>query len=80
MIQGVTPGPMMFTDSPDIIWAVIASMVIGNIILLILNFPLVKMWVQILRVPPDILGVVVILISVVGIYSVNKSLFDVLML
>ena len=80
MIQGVTPGPMMFTDSPDIIWAVIASMVIGNVILLILNFPLVKMWVQILRVPPDILGVVVILISVVGIYSVNKSLFDVLML
>ena len=79
-IQGVTPGPSMFTESPDLVWGVIASMVVGNFILLILNFPLVRMWVQILRVPADVLGVVVIAVSVVGIYSVNNSLVDILLL
>jgi putative tricarboxylic transport membrane protein len=80
MIQGVTPGPSMFTDSPDIVWGVIASMVVGNVILLVLNFPLVRMWVQILKIPPDILGVLVIGISIVGIYSVNRAVYDILLL
>lgn len=80
LIQGVTPGPAMFTQSPDLVWGVIASMVVGNVILLILNFPLVKVWVQILKVPADILGMVVIAVSVVGIYSVNNSLVDILLL
>jgi putative tricarboxylic transport membrane protein len=80
LIQGVTPGPTMFTDSPDVAWGVIASMVVGNVILLILNFPLVRFWVLILRIPSDVLGVLVIVVSVVGIYSVNNSIFDVLLL
>lgn len=80
MIQGVTPGPAMFTDAPDVVWGVIASMVVGNVILLVLNFPLVRMWVQILRIPADILGVLVIAISIVGIYSVNRSIYDVMLL
>jgi putative tricarboxylic transport membrane protein len=80
MIQGVTPGPTMFTDAPDVAWGVIASMVVGNVILLVLNFPLVRIWVQILKIPADILGVLVIAISIVGIYSVNRSIYDVMLL
>jgi putative tricarboxylic transport membrane protein len=80
LIQGVTPGPAMFSQSPDLVWGVIASMVVGNVILLILNFPLVKVWVQILKVPADVLGMVVLSVSVVGIFSVNRSLVDVLLL
>jgi putative tricarboxylic transport membrane protein len=80
LIQGVTPGPDMFTQSPDLVWGVIASMIVGNVILLILNFPLVRIWVQILKVPADVLGMVVIAVSVVGIYSVNNSLVDVALL
>jgi putative tricarboxylic transport membrane protein len=80
MIQGVTPGPAMFADAPDVVWGVIASMVVGNVILLVLNFPLVRMWVQILKIPADILGVLVIAISIVGIYSVNRSIYDVMLL
>jgi len=79
-IQGVTPGPTMFTQAPDVAWGVIASMVVGNVILLVLNFPLVRIWVQILKIPQDVLGVLVIGISVVGIYSVNNSVFDVALL
>ncbi|MFG1706965.1 tripartite tricarboxylate transporter permease [Nonomuraea sp. M3C6] len=80
LIQGVTPGPAMFTDSPDVAWGVIASMIVGNVILLVLNFPLVRMWVLILRIPADVLGVLVVVVSVVGIYSVNNSISDVLLL
>ncbi|MCU1411749.1 MAG: hypothetical protein JWR04_2456 [Rhodoglobus sp.] len=80
LIQGVTPGPDMFTQHPDLVWGVIASMIVGNVILLILNFPLVRIWVQILKVPADLLGMIVIAVSVVGIFSVNNSLIDVALL
>ncbi|MDB5510631.1 MAG: transporter [Enterovirga sp.] len=77
IIQGVQPGPMMMVQRPDLFWGVIASMYVGNVILLVLNLPLVGLWVQLLRVPYTILFPLVLLLSVVGAYSVNGNSFDI---
>jgi putative tricarboxylic transport membrane protein len=77
MIYGLQPGPLLFKENPDFVWTVIASMYIGNVILLLLNFPLVGMWAKIATVPYAIMGPVILIISIVGAYSVNNSLFDV---
>jgi putative tricarboxylic transport membrane protein len=76
LIHGVTPGPLFISEHPDIFWGLIASMYIGNIILIILNVPLVGIFVNLLRIPFRILCPVVILISLAGTYSVNNSMFD----
>lgn len=76
MIQGITPGPTLIDDHPDVFWGVIASMVIGNIILLILNVPLVGVFVQLLRVRPGILGAFALMITMAGVYSINNDLND----
>jgi putative tricarboxylic transport membrane protein len=75
-IQGITPGPRLIEDHPDIFWGVMASMVIGNAILLILNVPLVGVFVQLLRVRPGILGGLALLVTMGGVYSVNNDPFD----
>ncbi len=77
MIHGVTPGPMMMTQHPEIFWGVIASMYLGNVILLILNLPLIPLWVQVLRIPDKILYPLIILFCLVGAYSINNSVFDI---
>lgn len=77
MIHGVTPGPMMMTQHPEIFWGVIASMYMGNVILLFLNLPLIPLWVQILRIPDKILYPLIILFCLVGAYSINNSVFDI---
>ena len=76
IIQGVTPGPLFMTQRPDLFWGIVASMYIGNAFLLILNLPLVGLWVQLLRVPYRILFPIVLMLSVVGTYSANKNVFD----
>ena len=76
LIHGVSPGPLFIGEHPDIFWGLIASMYIGNIILILLNLPLVGLFVNLLRVPFGILCPLVILISLVGTYSVNNSIFD----
>jgi putative tricarboxylic transport membrane protein len=76
-IQGITPGPSLIEDHPDIFWGVIASMVIGNIILLVLNIPLVGVFVQLLRVRPGILGAFALLVTIVGVYSMNNDVSDI---
>jgi putative tricarboxylic transport membrane protein len=76
VIQNVTPGPLLAAQYPDVFWGVIASMYIGNVMLLILNLPLIGLWVQLLRVPYRILFPLVLLLSVVGAYSANKNVFD----
>jgi len=76
LIQGVTPGPFLMTEHPDVFWGVVASMYIGNVILVALNLPLVGMWVQLLRVPFSYLAPVVVLFTTVGVYSVAMSNFD----
>ncbi|MDF2501951.1 MAG: hypothetical protein K0Q77_2665 [Anaerosporomusa subterranea] len=77
LVQGITPGPFLISEHPDIFWGVIASMYIGNVILLILNLPLVGLWVQLLKVPFGILGPVIVLFTAVGCYSLNNDTFNV---
>ena len=77
MMYGLQPGPMLFKENPQFVWAVIASMYIGNVILLILNLPLVGWWARIALIPFPILGPLIILFSVIGAYSVRYLLFDV---
>jgi len=77
LIHGVTPGPMMMTQHPEIFWGVIASMYLGNVILLILNLPLIPLWVQVLRIPDKILYPLIILFCLVGAYSITYSVFDI---
>jgi putative tricarboxylic transport membrane protein len=77
LIKGVTPGPFLITEHPDIFWGVIASMYLGNVMLLVLNLPLVGVWVQLLRVPYGILAPVVILFTAIGSYSVQGQAFDI---
>ncbi|MDD5168902.1 MAG: tripartite tricarboxylate transporter permease [Syntrophales bacterium] len=78
IIHGITPGPLLLTDSPQIFWGVIASMYIGNIVLLVLNLPLIGLWVQCLKVPYPILMPLIILFCIVGSYSIANSIMDVL--
>jgi putative tricarboxylic transport membrane protein len=80
MLHGLTPGPNLIKDKPDLFWTVIASMYIGNFMLIILNLPLVNVFVNILRVPQRILMPVIVLICLIGVYSVNASLLDLLLL
>jgi len=77
LIKGVTPGPFLITEHPDVFWGVIASMYIGNVMLLILNLPLVGLWVQLLRVPYGILAPLVILFTAIGSYSIANQAFDI---
>lgn len=77
MIYGLQPGPLLFQQHPDFVWTVIASMYIGNIMLLVLNLPLVGMWARLTTIPYGILAPVILLLCVVGSYSVRNSLFDV---
>jgi len=76
LIHGVRPGPLFITEQPQIFWGLIASMYIGNVILVILNLPLVGLFVNLLRVPFRILFPIILLICLVGTYSVNASTFE----
>lgn len=80
LIHGITPGPMLVAQHPDLFWGVIASMYIGNVILLILNLPLIWVFVQVLRVPYRLLGPLIILFCVVGAYSLNNNPYDILIM
>jgi putative tricarboxylic transport membrane protein len=80
LIQGVTPGRLLLKDHPDLFWAVIASMYIGNVLLLVLNLPLVGLWVQLLKVPYSILAPVIVLICSIGVYSMKNDVSDVMMM
>ena len=77
IINGLVPGPLLFRDHADFVWTVIASLYVGNVILLILNLPLVGIWVQLLKIRYSILMVLIIVFSIVGSYSLNGSMFDV---
>ena len=80
LIHGVTPGPMMIGQHPQLFWGVIASMYIGNFILLLLNLPFVPFFANILRIPKTILLPLVILFCITGMYTVNNSVFDIWMM
>ena len=77
MMYGLQPGPMLFKDNPDFVWAVIASMYIGNVMLIVLNLPLVGMWARICVIPFYILGPLIVFCAVLGTYSIRFLAFDV---
>ncbi len=77
MIHGLQPGPLLLKERPDIFWGIITSMYTGNAMLLLLNLPLIWIWVQILKIPYRFLFPMIILFCLVGVYSINHSLFDI---
>jgi len=76
LVMGVTPGPMMLTERPDIFWGVIASMYIGNVMLLVLNLPLIPYIARILEVPRPMLLALILLFCMIGVYGLKFSAFD----
>ena len=76
-IHGVQPGPLMMTQNPGLVWGVIASMYIGNVMLLVLNLPLIGIWVQVLKVPYKILFPLILLFCLIGVYTVSNAIFDI---
>ncbi|HEX4555688.1 MAG TPA: tripartite tricarboxylate transporter permease [Xanthobacteraceae bacterium] len=76
-IHGVQPGPLLLTDHPEVFWGLVASMYIGNIMLLILNLPLVGIFVNLLRIPYAWLVPIILIVSIIGVYSVNFSVADI---
>jgi putative tricarboxylic transport membrane protein len=77
MMYGLQPGPMLFAQNPQFVWAVIASMYIGNVMLLVLNLPLVGMWAKIVRIPFYILGPLIVFCALVGTYSLRFQVLDI---
>jgi TctA family transporter len=76
-IQGIQPGPQVMTQKPDLFWGLIASMWIGNLMLVVLNLPLIGLWVRLLRLPYRLLFPAIMAFSAIGIYSVNNSPFEI---
>ncbi|WP_435258590.1 tripartite tricarboxylate transporter permease [Thioclava sp. FR2] len=80
MTLNITPGPLLFKEQPEIVWGLIASLFIANIVLLIMNVPMVKIFVKILMVPPWLLMPMVTMVSFVGIFSLSGSYFDLVLM
>lgn len=76
IIQGVVPGPNVAAEQPALFWGIIASMWIGNLMLIVLNLPLIGLWVKLLKVPYHILFPVIMAFCSIGVYSVNSNVFD----
>jgi TctA family transporter len=79
MIHGIAPGPRLMIDHAPVFWGLVASFWIGNVLLLILNIPLIGLWVSILRIPSRLLHPIIICLICIGVYSINMSTFDVWM-
>jgi putative tricarboxylic transport membrane protein len=77
MIHGITPGPLLLVQHPEIFWGLVASMYLGNTLLLVLNLPLIGIWVKLLKVPYSILFPLIIFFCLTGAYSINNSSTDV---
>lgn len=80
MIQGIQPGPLLMKAHPDLFWGVICSMYVGNVMLLMLNLPLIGMWVQILKVPYHFLFPLIFLLCIIGCYSFANTTTDILVM
>ena len=77
MIHGIAPGPMLMTARPELFWGLVASFWIGNVLLVVLNVPLIGLWVRILSVPYQWLYPAILVMICIGVYSVNNNVFDV---
>jgi putative tricarboxylic transport membrane protein len=80
MIHGLKPGPLLITEHPEIFWGTVASMYVGNIMLLVLNLPLIGIWVQVLKVPYRMLFPLILLFCFIGAYSISTNVFDLYMM
>ncbi len=80
MIHGLQPGPLLMTKAPDLFWGTIVSMYIGNVMLLVLNLPLIGLWVKVLKVPYYLLYPLILLFCLIGAYSLNNNVGDVLVM
>lgn len=76
MIHGVRPGPMLIAEHPEVFWGIVASMYIGNVMLLILNLPLIGIWVKVLKIPYRIIFPMIVLFCIIGVYAINRSILD----
>lgn len=79
-IHGIAPGPLLFREHPDVAWGLISSMIVGNAILLVFSLPMLRLWLLVLRIPPAVLGAAIVTFSMIGMYSVNNSTFDLMIL
>jgi TctA family transporter len=79
MIQGIAPGPQVMTERPQLFWGMIASMWVGNLMLVVLNLPMIGMWIKLLAVPYRLLYPAIILFMAVGIFSISNSPFDIML-
>jgi putative tricarboxylic transport membrane protein len=77
---GINPGPQLLTTQPDLVWGLIASLYIGNVLLLVLNLPLVGLWVQILKIPMPYLYAGILVFATIGTYGISQSVFDLALL
>ncbi len=75
-LHGIQPGPLLVTEHPHVFWGLIASLYLGNVVLLVLNLPLVGLFTTVLRMPRDVLLTLIVLVSAVGVFSVNNSVLD----
>jgi putative tricarboxylic transport membrane protein len=80
MVFGVEPGPLLIQKAPDVFWGTITSMYAGNVMLLILNLPLIAIWVKVLKVPYPILFPLILLFCLIGAYSINNSVTDIIIM
>ncbi|MAC77838.1 MAG: hypothetical protein CML66_07215 [Rhodobacteraceae bacterium] len=77
MIHGITPGPRILTEHADLFWGLVASFLVGNIILLVLNLPLIGMWVKLLQIPYRLMYPAIVVLICIGVYSLNNNVFDI---
>jgi putative tricarboxylic transport membrane protein len=76
MIHGLRPGPLLIKESPEVFWGVVSSLYVGNIMLLILNLPLIGLWVKVLKVPYSFLSSLILLFCIIGSYTINNNIDD----
>ncbi len=80
MIHGIAPGPQVMTRNPDVFWGLIASMWVGNVFLVILNLPMIGIWVRLLHLPYRVLFPAILMFCCIGVFSLNNSTFDVMLM
>jgi putative tricarboxylic transport membrane protein len=80
MIQGIAPGPQVMTERPELFWGLVASMWVGNLMLLVLNLPLIGLWVKLLAVPYRLLFPAIFVFCCIGVFTVDNKIFDVYVL
>ena len=77
IIQGITPGPSVIVDEPALFWGLIVSMWVGNLLLVMLNLPLIGIWVRLIRIPYRVLFPAIVAFACIGTYSINQNVFDI---